>query len=246
MNADDFHLFLDTISTVPLTVLDAGIPRSAYTAVDLSHSNAELQHVDVSVSANLEAYINSYLQNAKALVGYGGYNEQRNIYQRSATFNQDDSATERNIHIGMDLWIAADSTIYAPLAGVVHSFKTNANYGDYGPTIILRHEIDDVTFYTLYGHLSSASIKNLAIGQRFEQGEGFAALGDATVNGDYPPHLHFQIIKDLQGFVGDYPGVCNAKDLNFYLRNCPDPNLLLKLGKSRGDLEFAIFDDFWP
>ena len=26
----------------------------------------------------------------------------------------------------------------------------------------------------------------------------------AEVNGDYPPHLHFQIINDLQGNFGDF------------------------------------------
>ena len=49
------------------------------------------------------------------------------------------------------------------------------------------------------------------------------------VNGDYPPHLHFQIINDLQGNFGDYLGVCSANELDFYKENCPDPNLILKL-----------------
>jgi hypothetical protein len=54
-------------------------------------------------------------------------------------------------------------------------------------------------------------------------------LGDTSVNGDYPPHLHFQIIKDIQGYQGDYPGVSSKKDLDFYRNNCPNPNTLLKL-----------------
>ena len=69
---------------------------------------------------------------------------------------------------------------------------------------------------------------SLKVGQTFNRGESIATLGDASVNGDYPPHLHFQIIKDMQGLKGDYPGVCSRLDLNFYLSNCPDPNLLLK------------------
>ena len=85
------------------------------------------------------------------------------------------------------------------------------------------------TFYTLYGHLSLKSISHLKVGMAFKQGELLGDLGGANINGDYPPHLHFQIIKDLQNFNGDYPGVCNKNDLGFYLRNCPDPNLLLKL-----------------
>ena len=68
------------------------------------------------------------------------------------------------------------------------------------------------------------------VGMAFQQGDLLGDLGDAHINGDYPPHLHFQIIKDIQEYKGDYPGVCSKKDLDFYLKNCPDPNILLKLG----------------
>jgi len=111
----------------------------------------------------------------------------------------------------------------------VHSFKNNTNFGDYGPTIILKHRIENIEFYTLYGHLSLESIENLNVGQTFKQGEQIATLGDAKVNGDYPPHLHFQIIKDMQDYVGDYPGVCSKQDLEFYMQNCPNPEILFKL-----------------
>lgn len=225
----DFSLFLKSISKTPLSVLDDDILINTYTPLDLSISNKVLQQIDVGSSSALEVYIHSHINKQNALVAFGGYNETRNIYQRSTYFNQSNPDTERNIHIGLDLWIAENSAIYAPLSGTVHSFKNNANHGDYGPTIIVKHEIKGVEFYTLYGHLSVSSIANLEVGQEFERGQQIATLGDATVNGDYPPHLHFQIIKDMQGFEGDYPGVCSKKDLAFYLENCPDPNFLLGL-----------------
>ena len=81
----------------------------------------------------------------------------------------------------------------------------------------------------MYGHLSLASIQDLEVGVEVKKGEYIATLGTAEVNGDYPPHLHFQIIKDIQEYKGDYPGVSNQLDLAFYKENCPDPNLLLKL-----------------
>lgn len=84
-------------------------------------------------------------------------------------------------------------------------------------------------FYTLYGHLSLDSLDGLEIGTVFKKGEQFATLGDAAINGDYAPHLHFQIIKNIADKFGDYPGVCSKKELPFYLENCPDPNLLLKI-----------------
>lgn len=229
MKQIDFSEFLFSINHKPLSVLNDDIMKAEYIALDLSEDNNELQNIDVSSSSKLGNYIDDYIKKNDAKVAFGGYNEIRNIYKRSSYFNIN-SDSERNIHIGMDLWCDTETPVYAPLDATVHSFKNNMNYGDYGPTIILKHHIDTFEFYTLYGHLSLTSIENLKVDQLFKQGEQIATLGDAFVNGDYPPHLHFQIIKDLQGFNGDYPGVCNRMDLAFYLNNCPDPNLLLKLG----------------
>lgn len=218
------------LATLPkTTVLEPFYIGSDFVGLDLSQSNKALEAMDVSSSEILEHYINSHIKNNSAKVAYGGYLETRNIYQRSTYFNTVNSETERNIHLGLDLWLAAGSPIYTPLDGVVHSFKNNTNHGDYGPTIILEHHIENRACYTLYGHLSKVSIASLEVGQAFTKGAQIATLGDASVNGDYAPHLHFQIIKDLQGFVGDYPGVCSINELAFYRENCLDPELLLRL-----------------
>ncbi len=229
MTSSDFLSFLKSISTKPLHVLDASIPKSQYITLDLSESNSELQQIDVSSSSKFSIYINSYLKDHNASVAYGGYKEIRNIYSRSDHFDVD-ATSKRNIHLGLDLWCAAKTQIFAPLDGKVHSFKNNDNYGDYGPTIILEHNISKVTFFTLYGHLSLESITNLKKGDVFKCGEKLATLGDASVNGDYPPHLHFQIIRDMQYYLGDYPGVCAKQDLEFYIENCPNPSVLFEMG----------------
>lgn len=225
MTSSEFVNFFKSINHKPLHVLDASIPKSQYVALDLSESNPELQDVDVSSSEEFSIFINLYLKQHKAKVAYGGYNEVRNIYSRSIHF--DTTSEKRNIHLGLDLWCVADTPIFAPLDGEIHSFKNNTNYGDYGPTIILKHNISGTVFYTLYGHLSLKSIMGLKVGQHLSAGEQIAVLGDTSVNGDYPPHLHFQIIRDLQGNFGDYPGVCSKLDLDFYLENCPNPEVLL-------------------
>lgn len=41
----------------------------------------------------------------------------------------------------------------------------------------------------------------------FKKGKKLAALGNSFENGDYAPHLHFQIIKNIENYTGDYPGV---------------------------------------
>jgi murein DD-endopeptidase MepM/ murein hydrolase activator NlpD len=229
MTKKAFSQILSDLGSQPLYVLDPSIIRSDYVAVDLSKTNEILNTIDVSSSETLERYINSHIHKNNAKVAYGGYLETRNIYERSTYFKDTSPETERNIHLGLDLWIAAGTAIFTPLDAEVHSFKNNNNFGDYGPTIILKHTIENIEFYTLYGHLSLVSIEHLKVGQTFKKGEQIAALGDASVNGDYAAHLHFQIIKDLQGFVGDYPGVCSKQDLEFYEGNCLDPEVLLRI-----------------
>lgn len=209
-------------------VIDSSIDYSEYIALDLSISNKDLDNIDLSNAEKFEDFIEHYLLTNNSKIAFGGYNEIRNIYKRSLVFKNDIS-DERNIHIGLDLWIRAGTIVLAALDGKVHSFQNNKSLGDYGPTIILEHEIKNVKFYTLYGHLSEESLIDLDIGKPFSKGEKIATLGSFPINGDYAPHLHFQIIKNIVNSKGDYPGVCNIKDLDFYLENCPNPNLLLKI-----------------
>jgi peptidoglycan LD-endopeptidase LytH len=127
----------------------------------------------------------------------------------------------------MDIWGPAGTPVYAPLAATVHSFGFNDAYGDYGATLILQHELDGYLFHTLYGHLSLASIQDKQEGQEIEAGQWIAAFGAPEENGQWPPHLHFQVVRDMQGFKGDYPGVCKFSEREKYLANCPDADLLL-------------------
>ncbi len=209
-------------------VIDSTIDVSDYIPLDLSKNNQNLLDFDCDNAEVFEEYIEHYLLKNNAKVAFGGYNEVRSLYKRSSIFKSENQQ-ERNIHIGLDLWIKADTKVLAALDGKVHSFKNNLGLGNYGPTIILEHEIENIVFYTLYGHLSEKSIVNLKIGDQFKKGMQMATLGDNSINGNYAPHLHFQIITHLQDNFGDYPGVCSIQDLDFYLKNCPNPNLLLKI-----------------
>ena len=111
---------------------------------------------------------------------------------------------------------------------MVHSLADNANFGDYGPTVILQHELEGTVFFSLYGHLSRREWQHLRPGQAIAQGEAFATVGPFPENGDWPPHLHFQLIADMQGWVGDFPGVARPSEREAWAALCPDPNLVLQ------------------
>jgi murein DD-endopeptidase MepM/ murein hydrolase activator NlpD len=120
--------------------------------------------------------------------------------------------------------------VLAPLGGVVQSFANNAGRLDYGPAIILEHETDlGLRFYTLYGHLTKDSLDGLAAGRAFKRGEKIGRVGRSGENGGWPPHLHFQVIADLLGKSGDFPGVALPSQRAVWLSLCPDPNLILRI-----------------
>lgn len=151
----------------------------------------------------------------------GGYGENRVI---GATDNHVQPEDMRTLHLGLDFFAKAGTKIRAPLDGKIHSFKDNNGGRDYGPTIILEHEIDtDFSFFTLYGHLSRSSIEKLNKGDRFKAGEHLAFFGDRDENGGWPPHLHFQIVLDMLGRNGDFVGLCVPREKDYWLKLCPNP-----------------------
>lgn len=158
--------------------------------------------------------------------GIGGYNEHRSIYARSAHF--DSGEEPRRLHLGVDIWGPAGTPVYNFHDAVVHSFKFNNNFGDYGGTIILKYILGDVLIHALYGHLSIASLDGLEEGMPIPSGQQFATFGAKEENGYWPPHLHFQLIFNMSALKGDYPGVCQYSKRDIYLNNCPDPALILK------------------
>lgn len=207
-------------------VIAPTISYSEYVPLDLSISNPTIHHL--ASAEDYGVFIQKHLDANNGTIAFGGYHEIRNLYQRSSVFKAYNSE-ERNIHIGLDLWINESASVHAALGGTIHSFQNNTALGDYGPTIIIQHQLEDSIFHTLYGHLSEESLKGKQVGDIVEPGEQIGNLGLAPINGDYAPHLHFQIIKDMENKAGDYPGVCSATRLNHYTTNCPDPNVLLKI-----------------
>ncbi|GMN09412.1 hypothetical protein MTsPCn9_01320 [Croceitalea sp. MTPC9] len=217
---------LKKCSKQSIQILDKKISLAKYSAIDLSTNNNDLSTIEITDPEECQKYIDKVLKKNNAKVGYGGYLEKRNLY---ATSNRFSDGKKRNVHLGLDFWCSAGTKVITPISGIVHSFNNNADKGNYGPTIILKHTIEVFSFYTLYGHLSLESLNGLYVGKKFSKGETLATLGTPDINVNYAPHLHFQLIKDIGNFEGDYPGVCSKDDLDFYVNNCPNPNLLLKL-----------------
>ena len=198
---------------------------------DFTAANTELREEDIADTDRFSSYVTNKLIDKGCRYGIGGYNENRTLYRRSNLF---DGSEARTIHLGIDIWGPAGTPVYVPLGGMIHSFAFNDNFGDYGATIILLHQLDTISFYTLYGHVSLADLEGLQEGKYINRGELLAHFGKPNENGNWPPHLHFQVIENMEIKEGDYPGVCTISQREKYLNNCPNPDLILGMMKYAG------------
>jgi 4-aminobutyrate aminotransferase-like enzyme/Ser/Thr protein kinase RdoA (MazF antagonist) len=218
-------------------VLGYPLKEAAKTVFDLGIGSLLIgnPHV-VEDTAALSALLFGEMARQRARVGIGRYDEARVIYTAEAFRPAGRPLAEgRTVHLGLDLFADPGSPVFAPLDGVVWSAKNNAGRQDYGPTIILEHRAEDadgpLTFFTLYGHLSSSSLEGMEAGRRIGKGEKIASVGPYPENGDWPPHLHFQVILDRLDEEGDFPGVARASEKAVWLSVCPDPNVFLGIPK---------------
>ena len=218
-------------------LVDADLSSDALVVFDLSFSSKEIGSLaELSVTETFTRQLFGKLKAAGARVGVGRYNEARPLYTSELFRTESNDGPDwRTIHLGLDLFMNAGSPVFAPLDGVVHSFVNNVGTLDYGPTIILEHKlgVGDRSFFTLYGHLSEDFLDSLSPGMSVSRGEVIAKIGSYPVNGGWPPHLHFQIIVDMLGRAGEFPGVAPPSQRALWLSLCPDPNLITRIPLSR-------------
>jgi murein DD-endopeptidase MepM/ murein hydrolase activator NlpD len=206
-------------------VLPFDLTQTTPVVFDLSAGSRGLAGIELNDVEMFTNYVFAEMRRQGAPVGVGRYAEDRVVYRHRSLFNG--AEENRSVHLGIDLFVEPGTMVSTPLRAEVHSFANNQSPGDYGPTIILRHETEGIPFFTLYGHLSLQSLEGQHSGRRFAAGEVIGRVGESQENGGWPPHLHFQVITDMGEWRGDFPGVAAPSQLKKYLELCPDPNLVL-------------------
>ena len=93
-----------------IKVIEAKIDYSDYVAFDLSSKHTDTLNLDLTNANKFEEFVGKHLSENNAKVAFGGYLEKRNLYKRSENFNQE-NVEERNIHIGLDFWIKAGTSV---------------------------------------------------------------------------------------------------------------------------------------
>ena len=196
---------------------------------------------DLSVKEFCELIENAmYKKNTR--FAYGKWGESRDIYTNDL-FNSSEkqSKEKRNIHMGVDVFCKEGTDVSSPLAGKISFIANNKKELDYGPMLILEHSNQsDESFYTLYGHLELNSIKSLEQGQSIRAGEVIARVGSPPENGNWPPHLHFQLIIDLLNLGTDFPGVALLSEKDIWLTLSPCPGMFFP--NVRRQIDGSSFD----
>ena len=166
--------------------------------------------------------INNAMKLSGTCFAFGRWGEPREFYI-SEDFLNIDKNEMRTIHLGIDVFCLAGTSVYAPMSGKVIHIGNNNKELDYGPVMILEHFSDHKTFYTLYGHLSEETLNWVDIGKLFRPGDKIAEVGGPPSNGNWPPHLHFQVINDLLELGLNFPGVALDSEKFFWFDLSPSP-----------------------
>ncbi|OIQ34374.1 MAG: peptidase M23 [Roseobacter sp. MedPE-SWchi] len=167
----------------------------------------------------------------KGRIWLGYYHEPRLIYAEPAFRKGPFKASNRRtVHLAVDAFAPDFTPMYAPLDGEVFVVENRNGHLDYGGVIILRHETPaGDPFYTLYGHLDPECCDRLSPGDMIAKGEEFCRLGDASMNGGWAPHVHFQLALTTEGIEADWPGVGDPDEMYMWRAICPNPAALLNL-----------------
>lgn len=206
------------------------IGRSKVQLLDLSVSSTWVGHRNDFNDLDLFQFKLDQLQKEHPdCILAGGYMEPRALYTATSYDKIGNYGRQsRAVHLGVDFWLPAGTPVHALYDGEVVVAANDTGDKNYGGLVILKHEEDDCLFYSLYGHNELDSVLKHKVGDYIKKGAEICRLGDRNENGNWAPHLHFQIMLDLLDFKDDFPGVAFPNEKEIWRSFCPDPNLLFK------------------
>lgn len=217
---DEYRQFFASPGLAPAVVIETD---GKAIVLDLTASGRLLRDEPPGISVErLGELIDAEMQRAGTGFAFGRYGEQRGLYDND-NFADKASSERRTIHMGIDLFCAAGTPVHSPLDAQVQIIANNTAELDYGPMLVLKHSAGRREFFSLYGHLELDSIAGLQTGQAVSAGQAIARVGSPPENGNWPPHLHFQLILDLLWLNKDFPGVAYPSQRDVWLTLSPSP-----------------------
>ena len=238
-NEKEFNKLAKNIS-FQLNDIFPTIKKKDFYNIDLSVSSNWLENKLIENNKLFENKI-KWLEksNDKSIIA-GGYLEPRILYNSNNYSKIGNNGIEnRTVHLGLDFWLNKKTPVHAFMDGVVVVKTNNNSEKGYGGLVILEHRIKKLKFYSLYGHLCNVKKLKIKIGDKIKKGFNIGLIGDYNENGNWSPHLHFQIMLSLLHYKNDFPGVCYYNEKNIWASICPNPNMIFKSKNLKMNNQFS-------
>ena len=191
---------------------------------DFSSKNPKTLEYNLNDFQDFNDNIFNELKNSGMSWGIGKYlEERRNILRGSINIINE----KRIYHLGLDIIVPYNSVVFCPLDGYVHKLGKETQKGNYGGYLVLKHQVNNQTFYSLYGHLKTPH--KVQLGQEVVAGQELALIGKESDSGGWFCHLHLQLItqKAMNEGYSEW-GYISKKLLPKVGEYFPDPNSLFK------------------
>ena len=218
-------------NTFSLTELFPTIKRNKIYHLDLSVSSSWIGHLkEFNDLAFFQFKIEQLQKEVPNKILAGGYLEPRSLYTSTEYDTVGNYGKQsRTIHLGIDFWLPENTPVQALFDGEIVIAVNDSGDKEYGGLVVLKHQQKEFEFYTLYGHNTPKSVLKHKVGDTIKKGDQIALLANYPENGNWAPHLHFQIMLSLLGYKKDFPGVAYFRQIDVWKSICPNPNLLFKV-----------------
>lgn len=165
---------------------------------DFSSNNPKTSEYNLTDFHEFNQMIFEEMDNSSCQWGIGRYLEERkNLLRAYPNIIEE----QRYYHLGLDIVAPYDTPMYCPLEAEVFKVGKEQQLGNYGGYIMLKHNINEVVFYSFYGHLKTPH--TVRVGDQIKAGEEFTRIGQESDSGGWFCHTHLQILTQ-QAIVDGY------------------------------------------
>ena len=217
----NFNYKLEKFDVFPLF---GGLLKGGPYVFDFSSKNPKTLNYNLDNFQEFNQDVFNELKNSGKKWGIGKYLEERkNILRGSINIINE----KRIYHLGLDIIVPYNSVVFCPLDGTVYKLGKETQKGNYGGYLVLKHQVNNQKFYSLYGHLKTPH--KVQLGEKILAGQELALIGKESDSGGWFCHLHLQIITQ-KAFNKGYSewGYISKKLLPKVGEYFPDPNFLFK------------------
>ncbi|MBO0341329.1 MAG: peptidoglycan DD-metalloendopeptidase family protein [Bacteroidota bacterium] len=156
---------------------------------DFSSNNPKTLEYNLFDFAEFNDMVFNELDGSSHQWGIGRYLEERKTLLRAYPNIIEE---KRYYHLGLDIIVPYDTPMFSPLDAEVYKTGKETTVGNYGGYIILKHSVNGVVFFSLYGHLKTPLPVNS--GDKIKAGQKFAYIGQESDSGGWFCHVHLQIL----------------------------------------------------